>query len=152
VLRLCPRLHGDPPPHTHTHTPSRPPIPAPCTQMARYTCACDAGPASLGILRCDVQWRLLCCAHSRFCAFCSGQTLCISGLVVEYVVAIDVTRVRFPADALCSGTKYAPAGNYLQMLMHRTRQGILYTVRFVLFFGGGTTEPIPTRKELYNSI
>ena len=24
----------------------------------------------------------------------------ISGLVVEYVVAIDVTRVRFPADAL----------------------------------------------------
>ena len=23
----------------------------------------------------------------------------ISGLVVEYVVAIDVTRVRFPADA-----------------------------------------------------
>jgi hypothetical protein len=26
----------------------------------------------------------------------------ISGLVVEYVVAIDVTRVRFPADALFS--------------------------------------------------
>ena len=25
---------------------------------------------------------------------------CISGLVVEYIVAIDVTRVRFPADAL----------------------------------------------------
>ena len=25
---------------------------------------------------------------------------CISGLVVEYVVAIDVTRVRFPADAV----------------------------------------------------
>ena len=24
---------------------------------------------------------------------------CISGLVVEYIVAIDVTRVRFPADA-----------------------------------------------------
>ena len=24
----------------------------------------------------------------------------ISGLVVEYVVAIDVTRVRFPADAV----------------------------------------------------
>ena len=23
----------------------------------------------------------------------------ISGLVVEYIVAIDVTRVRFPADA-----------------------------------------------------
>ena len=26
----------------------------------------------------------------------------ISGLVVEYIVAIDVTRVRFPADAHCS--------------------------------------------------
>ena len=25
----------------------------------------------------------------------------ISGLVVEYIVAIDVTRVRFPADASC---------------------------------------------------
>ena len=24
----------------------------------------------------------------------------ISGLVVEYIVAIDVTRVRFPADAM----------------------------------------------------
>ena len=24
----------------------------------------------------------------------------VSGLVVEYIVAIDVTRVRFPADAL----------------------------------------------------
>ena len=29
-----------------------------------------------------------------------GKTLSIiSGLVVEYIVAIDVTRVRFPADA-----------------------------------------------------
>ena len=27
---------------------------------------------------------------------------CISGLVVEYIVAIDVTRIRFPADALHS--------------------------------------------------
>ena len=25
--------------------------------------------------------------------------MCISGLVVEYIVAIDVTQVRFPADA-----------------------------------------------------
>ena len=25
----------------------------------------------------------------------------ISGLVVEYIVAIDVTRARFPADASC---------------------------------------------------
>ena len=27
---------------------------------------------------------------------------CISGLVVEYIVAIDVTGVRFPADAYVS--------------------------------------------------
>ena len=27
----------------------------------------------------------------------------ISGLVVEYIVAIDVTRVRFPADAYWCG-------------------------------------------------
>ena len=31
---------------------------------------------------------------------CSNR---ISGLVVEYIVAIDVTRVRFPADALWPG-------------------------------------------------
>ncbi len=29
-------------------------------------------------------------------SICQG----ISGLVAEYIVAIDVTRVRFPADAL----------------------------------------------------
>ena len=29
------------------------------------------------------------------------HTVSISGLVVEYIVAIDVTRVRFPADAIC---------------------------------------------------
>ena len=28
------------------------------------------------------------------------EVISISGLVVEYIVAIDVTRVRFPADAL----------------------------------------------------
>ena len=28
------------------------------------------------------------------------RVMSISGLVVEYIVAIDVTRVRFPADAL----------------------------------------------------
>ena len=28
-----------------------------------------------------------------------GEDSSISGLVVEYIVAIDVTRVRFPADA-----------------------------------------------------
>jgi hypothetical protein len=29
----------------------------------------------------------------------------ISGLVVEYIVAIDVTRVRFPADAFCASLR-----------------------------------------------
>ena len=29
-----------------------------------------------------------------------GEDSSISGLVVEYIVAIDVTRVRFPADAV----------------------------------------------------
>ena len=38
----------------------------------------------------------------------------ISGLVVEYVVAIDVTRVRFPADAFCSAALGPPASNKLQ--------------------------------------
>ena len=29
----------------------------------------------------------------------SAAIRCIGGLVVEYIVAIDVTRLRFPADA-----------------------------------------------------
>ena len=36
--------------------------------------------------------------------FLDAHIMCISGLVVEYVVAIDVTRVRFPADAFLSTT------------------------------------------------
>ena len=32
----------------------------------------------------------------------------ISGLVAEYIVAIDVTRVRFPADALHSSLNCIP--------------------------------------------
>ena len=35
------------------------------------------------------------CSGWRLRHWCAG----ISGLVVEYIVAIDVTRVRFPADA-----------------------------------------------------
>ena len=38
-----------------------------------------------------------CCA---VCASASRTINSIAGLVVEYIVAIDVTRVRFPADAL----------------------------------------------------
>ena len=49
------------------------------------------------LLRCWISWR-----HRRFCAtdeHTRSSDSCISGLVVEYIVAIDVTRVRFPADA-----------------------------------------------------
>ena len=35
-------------------------------------------------------------------ATASVSVISISGLVVEYIVAIDVTRVRFPADAFSS--------------------------------------------------
>ena len=35
---------------------------------------------------------------------------CISGLVVEYIVAIDVTGVRFPADAYVSPHVFGPWG------------------------------------------
>ena len=37
----------------------------------------------------------------------------ISGLVVEYIVAIDVTRVRFPADALYEELIFNPTENFL---------------------------------------
>ena len=37
----------------------------------------------------------------------NGIVACISGLVVEYIVAIDVTRVRFPADAsMCCAVRH----------------------------------------------
>ena len=44
----------------------------------------------------------------------------ISGLVVEYIVAIDVTRVRFPADALlcCLWHTLALAGRLPQKWTH----------------------------------
>ena len=34
------------------------------------------------------------------CQKCAQTRMSISGLVVEYIIAIDVTRARFPADAL----------------------------------------------------
>ena len=49
--------------------------------------------------------RLQFCNTFRFRLWCgpvvAAVVICvrISGLVVEYIVAIDVTRVRFPADA-----------------------------------------------------
>ena len=39
-------------------------------------------------------------SNNGFSALLPGEINSISGLVVEYIVAIDVTRVRFPADAL----------------------------------------------------
>ena len=41
------------------------------------------------------QW--LC---QKLCVHNQKWTSSISGLVVEYIIAIDVTRARFPADAL----------------------------------------------------
>ena len=44
--------------------------------------------------------------HDHLCvSTAAGRNECssISGLVVEYIVAIDVTRVRFPADAFLAG-------------------------------------------------
>ena len=37
----------------------------------------------------------------------------ISGLVVEYIVAIDVARVRFPADAFCGDTRNSSRQSFL---------------------------------------
>ena len=41
-------------------------------------------------------------SHERICDIRACQNTCkiISGPMVEYIVAIDVTRVRFPADAI----------------------------------------------------
>ena len=38
---------------------------------------------------------------------------CIGGLVVEYIVAIDVTRVRFPADAILYAWGYGVSLRYI---------------------------------------
>ena len=41
-----------------------------------------------------------CYMHSKGNIVCAlREVVSISGLVVEYIVAIDVTRARFPADA-----------------------------------------------------
>ena len=48
----------------------------------------------------------------------------ISGLVVEYIVAIDVTRVRFPADAICMGRLLAACVGQPPGMPDRRTQGI----------------------------
>ena len=45
-----------------------------------------------------------------------------SGLVVEYIIAIDVTRVRFPADALSLLVAMAGRGSRRLGLRCRLRQ------------------------------
>ena len=42
------------------------------------------------------------------CLLAMGRS--ISGLVAEYIVAIDVTRVRFPADAAIPKARLALVG------------------------------------------
>ena len=46
----------------------------------------------------------------------------ISGLVVEYVVAIDVTRVRFPADAFFIAVPLSGIAMFVAYLVARHRQ------------------------------
>ena len=41
-----------------------------------------------------------------------GKHLSITGLVGVYIVAIDVTRVRFPADAVSKGDAKSPDDFY----------------------------------------
>ena len=48
----------------------------------------------------------------------------ISGLVVEYIVAIDVTRVRFPADAICMGRLFAACVGQPPGMPDRRTRGI----------------------------
>ena len=57
----------------------------------------------------------------------------ISGLVVEYIVAIDVTRVRFPADA-CPVHIYSLSFIYILYLLHLKKHGliIIITVVFII--------------------
>ena len=44
------------------------------------------------------------------------ENSCISGLVAEYIVAIDVTRARFPADACGAQCAVLPCGLPLGLL------------------------------------
>ena len=64
--------------------------------MRNYTLKVLATPVLLAIAMTAQRTHRLRSCHSS-----------ISGLVVEYIVAIDVTRVRFPADAL-SNDAWAP--------------------------------------------
>ena len=85
----------------------------------------------------------------------------ISGLVVEYIVAIDVTRVRFPADALYKtrGIALARRGHLPEQKGHRrelnpwrrpggmlrnasplAENGFAWTQRTLAFFAGSAMQ------------
>ena len=79
--------------------------------------------------------------------------ICISGLVVEYIVAIDVTRVRFPADAsfalvpilhifsqrglVSAATMFAACRDFVKSILHGES----------IFENAGNTEPGQTQWE-----
>ena len=49
------------------------------------------------------------------------RTSSISGLVVEYIVAIDVTRVLFPADAITRRHDYLLGSHFLPFIWAEAR-------------------------------
>ena len=50
-----------------------------------------------------------------------GTVHSISGLVAEYIVAIDVTRARFPADAICNHGAPGEQGASVPRIMRHAR-------------------------------
>ena len=75
---------------------------------------CNNRKAPTGARRCKIPktWFGKQIATTEF-ATLGPNLIGISGLVVEYIVAIDVTRVRFPADASISGAgPLAPAPSH----------------------------------------
>ena len=60
---------------------------------AMWNCECCMARRSIAPVLQDAPYAIICAARR-------AAINCIGGLVVEYIVAIDVTRVRFPADAL----------------------------------------------------
>ena len=81
-----------------------------------YPLTCDAFSKQLLFLQ--VDWTGWFAMHAGAASWAFDDvaiwmlpsSLSISGLVAEYIVAIDVTRVRFPADA------YHKFGNEVQFL------------------------------------
>ena len=67
----------------------------------------------------------LCADTSAFLNSCAS----ISGLVVEYIVAIDVTRVRFPADAMRLKWKTDCAGKKDQLVIENNAADKLRKLR-----------------------